>query len=159
VATKADALAPIPIETLLIFPELLRKLHRWGVRTLGELAALPEIGIVERLGEPGYQLRRIALGQATDLLNLSLPTVEYTLHQEFDDTLELLEPILFVISGQLHDLTAKLQQHGKAARRIIVTLSPDFVRVLDLPLAMRDPLALLKQVHCHWNQNRRRRLF
>jgi protein ImuB len=143
---EADALAPIPIETLLIFPELLRKLHRWGVRTLGELAALPEIGIVERLGEPGYQLRRVALGHATDLLNLSLPTVEYSLHQEFDDPLELLEPILFVISGQLHDLTAKLQQHGKAARRIIVTLSPDFVRVLDLPLAMRDPLALLKQV-------------
>jgi protein ImuB len=143
---EADALAPIPIETLLLFPDLLLKLHRWGVRTLGELAALPEIGVVERLGETGYQLRRLALGQATDLLNLSLPAVEYSLHQEFDDPLELLEPILFVISGQLHDLTAKLQQHGKAARRIIVTLSPDFVRVLDLPLAMRDPLALLKQI-------------
>jgi len=143
---EADILAPIPIDMLLISPELLLKLHRWGVRTLGELAALPEIGVVERLGETGYQLRRVALGQSTDLLNLSLPPVEYSLHQEFDDPVELLEPILFVVSGQLHDLTAKLQQHGKAARRIIVTLSPDFVRVIDLPLAMRDPLALLKQV-------------
>jgi protein ImuB len=143
---EADILAPIPIDTLLISPELLLKLHRWGVRTLGELAALPEIGVVERLGETGYQLRRVALGRATDLLNLSLPPVEYSLHREFDDPVELLEPVLFVVSGQLHDLTAKLQQHGKAARRIIVTLSPDFVRIIDLPLAMRDPLALLKQV-------------
>src|ERR1700691_3769261 len=66
---EPDILAPIPIDTLLISPELLQKLHRWGVRTLGELAALPEIGVVERLGETGYQLRRVALGRATDLLN------------------------------------------------------------------------------------------
>lgn len=181
---EADVLSGIPIDTPLISPELLLKLHRWGVRTLGELAALPEVGVVERLGEAGYQLRRLALGQGADLLHLSLPPIEYTLHQEFDDAIELLEPILFVVSGQLHDLTAKLNSNGKAARRIIVTLTllddpgiakrgtdrsvhghqppPDglltggdrevcppfrnFVRVLDLPLAMRDPLALLKQV-------------
>ena len=147
---EADILDPIPIDTLLISPDLLLKLNRWGVRTLGELAALPEIGVVERLGETGYQLRRIALGQSTDLLNLSLPPVEYSLYQEFDDPAELLEPILFVVSGQLHDLTAKLQQHGKSTRRVIVTLSlangTNFVRLLDLPVAMRDPLALLKQV-------------
>jgi protein ImuB len=143
---EADALSNIPIDTPLISPEMLLKLHRWGVRTLGELAALPEIGVVERLGEAGYQLRRIALGEAINLLHLSLPPIEYTLQQEFDDPVHLLEPLLFVISGQLHELTAKLQQHGKAARRIIVTLSPGFVRVLDLPMSMRDPLALLKQV-------------
>lgn len=153
----AKALSDIPIDTPLISPELLLKLHRWGVRTLGELAALPEIGVVERLGEAGYQLRRLALGQGADLLHLSLPPIEYTLRQEFDDAIALLEPILFVVSGQLHDLTAKLNSNGKAARRIIVTLTlvddpgrcppfRNFVRVLDLPLAMRDPLALLKQV-------------
>jgi protein ImuB len=147
---EGDALSGISIDTPLITPEMLIKLHRWGVRTLGELAALPEIGVVERLGEAGYQLRRVALGQVTDLLHLSLPPVEYTLYQEFDDALELLEPILFIVSGQLHDLTAKLMGNGKAARRIIVTLTlvngANFVRLLDLPLAMRDPLALLKQV-------------
>ncbi len=150
---EADALSPIPIDTPLISPELLLKLHRWGVRTLGELAALPEIGVVERLGEAGYQLRRLALGKGNDLLHLSLPPVEYTLRKEFDDALALLEPILFVVSGQLHDLTVKLRSNGKAARRVIVTLTladdpgiRNFVRVIDLPVAMRDPLALLKQV-------------
>jgi protein ImuB len=50
----------------------------------------------------------------------------------------------------LHELTRKLQQHGRSASRVRVTLSldraPEFVCSLDLPFAMRDPLALLKQV-------------
>lgn len=154
---EADALAAIPIDTPLISPDLLLKLHRWGVRTLGELAALPEIGVVERLGEPGYQLRRLALGQGADLLHLSLPPIEYTLSQEFDDALELLEPILFIVSGQLHDLTAKLNANGKSARRIILTLTlvdgAHFVRLIDLPVPMRDPLALLKQVQFSLDAN------
>lgn len=147
---EADALAGIPIDTLLIFPELLVKLERWGIRTLGELAALPEIGLVERLGEAGARLRRAALGKDTEPLKVSSPAEEYSLFQEFDDPMALLEPLLFVISDQLHDLMAKLQHNGKAARRIVVGLSlasgAQFTRVLDLPVAMRDPLALLKQV-------------
>jgi protein ImuB len=143
---EADALADIPVAALDISPELLLKLQRWGIRTLGGLAALPEIGVVERLGETGYQLRRMALGQTAEPLHLSLPAEEYSLHQEFDDPVELLEPIIFVISAQLHELTAKLERNGKAARRVIVTLSPDFIRTLDLPVPVRDPAALLKQV-------------
>ena len=40
-----------------------------GIRTLGDLAALPEIGLAERLGEAGCRLRRLALRQSTDLLD------------------------------------------------------------------------------------------
>jgi protein ImuB len=131
-------------------PELLATLRRWGIRTLGDLAALPEIGVRERLGEAGCQLRRIALGQQEDWLRLSRPPEECTAREEFDYPVELLEPLLFVIAAQLRDLTAKLQRNGQAARRIAIaaTLDPsgEAVRSVELPLAMRDPQALLKQI-------------
>jgi len=62
----------------------------------------------------------------------------------------LLEPLLFLISAQLHDLAGELKRHGQAARRITVVLrledGIEFRRVLELPFPMRDPKALLKQV-------------
>ena len=41
---EAEALASLPIAALPAAPELVMTLSRWGIRTLGELAALPEIG-------------------------------------------------------------------------------------------------------------------
>lgn len=147
---KAEILSGISIEALPAEPDLLVTLHRWGLRTLGDLAALPEIGIAERLGEAGHRLRALALGQHVDLLRLSRSPTEYTAREEFEHAVELLEPLLFVISAQLHDLTARLQQNGRAAIRIAVIASTDsgseIDRSIELPVAMRDPKALLKQV-------------
>lgn len=147
---EAQALAEIPIQALPADPELLLTFERWGIRTLSELAGLPEIGITERLGEAGCQLRRLALGQSVDPLHLWPRPTEYMVRQEFDHPVELLEPLLFVISAQLHELTAKLQQNGQAAIRLTITASfergGEIARYLDLPIAMRDPIALLKQV-------------
>ena len=63
---EAEALADIPIASTPAPPDLIVTMERWGIRTLGELAALPEAGIAERLGEPGIQLRRLALGEGGD---------------------------------------------------------------------------------------------
>ncbi|HEX3879779.1 MAG TPA: hypothetical protein VHW24_22505 [Bryobacteraceae bacterium] len=147
---EAKALSGISIDALPVEPDLLATLQRWGLRTLGDVAALPEIGITERLGQAGHRLRALALGKHVDLLHLSRPAAEYTAREEFDDPVELLEPLLFVISAQLHDLTAKLERNGRAAIRIAVIASTDscaeIVRSIELPVAMRDPKALLKQV-------------
>lgn len=154
---EAETLSVIPLNALPVAPDLLATLQRWGLHTLGDLAALPEIGITERLGEAGRRLRRLALGQCEDLLRLSHPATEYTARNEFDHPIEVLEPLLFVISAQLHDLTAKLQQNGRAVIRITLAASPDsgneIVRSLELPFAMHDPKALLKQVQLSLEAN------
>ena len=53
VGKEADVLAPLPVEVLPVSSELHSTLLRWGINTLGDLAALPEIGLVERFGEDG----------------------------------------------------------------------------------------------------------
>lgn len=147
---EAQVLAAIPIEVLPTTPELILTLRRWGIRTLGELAALPEAGLVERLGAAGSQLRCLALGQGDSVLDIKPPTSEYTTRQELDYPIELLEPLLFVISAHLHELMRKLNQNGYATNRMTVTLRLDgggtFTKIIELPVAVRDPISLLKQI-------------
>src|SRR5688500_15429789 len=60
---EAETLAPLPLD-LLDLPEDRHDLfRRWGLATLGDLAALPAKGLAERLGPDGPRLRRLALGQ------------------------------------------------------------------------------------------------
>jgi protein ImuB len=59
-------LAKVSIATLDLAPELIATLGRWGVRTLGELAALPREGLAARLGPPGLRAHDLALGLDRD---------------------------------------------------------------------------------------------
>jgi protein ImuB len=147
---EAQALAGIPIEALPTVSEMILTLHRWGIRTLGELAALPEAGLVERLGAAGARLRRLALGQGDSLLDIEPPAIEYTARQELDHPIELLEPLLFVISRHLHELTRQLNQYGCATNRVTISLKLDdggtYTKIVEFPVAVRDPVSLLKQI-------------
>lgn len=146
---ESDALASLPIEALPAAPELPATLARWGIRTFGELAALPEMGLMERLGVEGSRLRKLALGQGDSILNIRSPANEYTIRRQLDDPIHTLEPLLFVLSALLHELTGRLQQEGQATNRITVDLALDrgeFQRALDLPVPVRDAQALLKQI-------------
>lgn len=147
---EAQALAPIPVEALPAAPDQILTLRRWGIRTLGELGALPEAGLVERLGASGSRLRHLALGHGDSVLDIQPPAIDYTAHQELDHPVELLEPLLFVLSSMLHELTRKLQRNGGAASRVTVTLTLErrktFQKDIDLPVAVCDPVALLKQI-------------
>lgn len=66
-------------------------LNRWGIRTLGELAALPETALISRLGQQGRRLQLLARGEADHLLVPEEP--EFTLSETtaLDSPLELLD--------------------------------------------------------------------
>ena len=59
-------LAKVPITTLDLAPDLAATLGRWGVRTLGEVAALPREGLAMRLGPSGLRAHDLALGLDRD---------------------------------------------------------------------------------------------
>lgn len=59
----AAALAGAPLSLLELPEETAVRLGRWGIRTLGELAALPTAGVFERLGGNGVRLQRLARGE------------------------------------------------------------------------------------------------
>lgn len=146
---EIEVLGHLSVHVLHDNPELIETLERWGIHTLAEFAALPPLGVVERLGEAGERLLRLSLGQLERPLNAIPPPAEFVARQEFDHPVELLEPLLFLLSALLHDLTAKLVRYGLATDCFTLRCSLDgqreHVRALEFPMALRDPLAILKQ--------------
>ena len=103
-------------------PRMLAVLNRWGIRTLGELAALPETALISRLGQQGRRLQLLALGEADHLLVPEEP--EFTLSETtaLDNPLTLLDSLLFVLSPMLETILRKAMDRAYALRSIRLTL-------------------------------------
>ena len=96
---EAEVLGELPIGALPATAEFLETLDRWGIATFADLAALPPIGLVERLGEDGERMRRLARGETNRPLQIAPIPEEYTASHILEQPLALLEPLLFVISS------------------------------------------------------------
>jgi protein ImuB len=147
---EAEALGDLPVEALPATAEFLETLDRWGIVTLADLAALPAIGLVERLGEEGERMRRLALGQGNRPLQIAPTPRDYTASLTLDQPLALLEPLLFVISSLIHDLVRQLKHQALATNRMTLRLELEggatHTRTLEFPLPVHDTGVLLKQM-------------
>ena len=83
-------------------------LHRWGIHTLGELAALPQDELAARLGPEAVRLWEQASGRSTRLLRLVRPPEIFAEQIEFEHEIETAEPLLFVLQRFLEQLTRRL---------------------------------------------------
>lgn len=121
-----DFLAPLPVGLLrsrLELAEVADMLERLGVRTLGELAALPAPAVAERFGHPGLLALELSHGRDTPLLarrppepvveRLELP--EAALGPQLERALELL----------IARVLARPERRGRSLRA--VALSARFV--------------------------------
>jgi protein ImuB len=145
---EAEALAPLPLYLLGGSSEFARTLDTWGIRTFGEFAALPPLGIAARLGEEGIAMQRLARGQGDRLLRVSKEPLEFFEEFEPESTLDLLEPVLLLLGRMLNDLCARLRAHALAVNEIRLRLklerAPDHAATLCLPVPMLDAQVFLK---------------
>jgi protein ImuB len=140
---EARVLGTLSIDCLPPDPEIFQTLDLWGVRSLGDLARLPEDGLAGRLGSRGLWLQKLARGALDRPLRpVPIETV-YEESAEFDHPIELREPLLFIIGRFLFDLTAKLRAQSLAANVLILILNKQ-ERKLSLPFPSRDVKFLLK---------------
>ena len=112
---EARSLAPLPVETLPLPPEMRETLHRWGVRTFQSLAALPAVALVERLGQEGLYIQKLARGEIARPLLTFEPHAEFAASFEFDDPVETLESIFFILHRLLQNLCTRLLSTAQAA--------------------------------------------
>ena len=145
---EAKFLAPLPLSLLSPSPELLETLHRWGIRRFQDLAALPPLGIAERLGPEGLHLREQARGEATRKL-LPIPDpLRFEDEVELDYPIELLEPLAFLLARLINGLTTRLATRGLATDELRLRLKLEtrgaHERTLRLPVPSLDAKAFLK---------------
>lgn len=153
---EAELLKGVPVEVLDPAPEVLAVLSRWGIRTFGQLAALPSLALSQRLGQEGLRLQRLAQGQSTRIL---VPTSAPTVFEEemaFEHAVEDLESLAFVFNRLLSQLILRLSNRslaiGELYLELLLDLAADgvtateklFVRSLKLPVPTIDSMLLLK---------------
>src|SRR6266487_2351743 len=88
--------------------EILRILHKWGIHTLGQLAALDKEELRNRLGPEVVRLWERANGTATRLLKFVQPPESFDESFEFDHEIETAEPLLFMLRRFLEQLALRL---------------------------------------------------
>ena len=122
VGEEAQHLAPLPVVTLPLSPETLATLDSWGVRTFQSLAALPSVAIVERLGQEGLYIQKLTHGTIFRPLLTFEPEAEFAASFEFDDPVETLESIFFILNRLLQELCARLLSAAQAASELRLTI-------------------------------------
>lgn len=104
---EARALASLPLAVLPLTAEETETFARWGIHTLGALAALPEKELTARLRQQGRKLRQLARGEAQHLLLPAAAAFVLEEQMELDAPVELLDSLLFVLGAMLDQLIAR----------------------------------------------------
>ena len=120
---EARRLASLPVHVLPIAPEMFEILNGWGIRTFQSLAALPTVAIVERLGQEGLYLQRLAQGQINRPLLTIESEAEFVESFEFDDPVETLESLFFILNRLLQQLCSKLISAALSAHELRLTIA------------------------------------
>lgn len=146
-------LAPLPIETAEPPEEVADILAAWGLRTLGDLVALPKSDIVRRLGPAGLALWERAAGETTRPLDPVTPPRTFDAAMELENPIETLEPLLFLLRRFLDRLTLELRAAGLVAAALQLVLPLDdgreHTRAFRLPEPTSDPEILFRALHSH----------
>lgn len=150
---SVDAMTSLPVRALPLPPDRIAFLLRVGVLTVGDLARLPKAEALSRLGPRGAEALAVAAGfDPAPLVPFTLPPV---LEEEtsFDDGVQSIEPVLFVLRGATSRLSARLEARGEACTRLDIELPYDasiarrvlaergFVTTEGDPSSARQPLS------------------
>jgi len=162
---EAAAVAPLPIALLGDLPrtkdqeprtrdqgpDQLATFRRWGLRTLGDLAALPSDDLAARLGRQDTDWQCLARGEDGRPLVPSVPEERFEQTLELEWPIEELEPLSFVLGRLMESLEAHLVQRDRGAAVLHVrlhliktdgTTREVYERSLQLPVPIRDSRTL-----------------
>lgn len=113
---EACVLASLPVAVLELEPEQEETFLSWGIKALGALATLPQKELIARIGQTGYRLQTLARGEYQHLLVPAEPPVDSVLSEstELEHPVDLLEPLLFLLSRMLEQILARAAEHALA---------------------------------------------
>ena len=162
----AAAIAPLPLDTLRALTiedgeddpraaarvtlraiaNRLETFRRWGLTTLGDIAALPSAELSERLGQGGLALQQLARGVDRQPLVPDPAVPRFVAAIDLEWPIDALEPLSFVLARLLDPLSSAMERADRAAAALRLDLRlvdrTTHARVLPLPAALRDARVL-----------------
>src|SRR3977135_2025193 len=88
--------------------QILSILRKWGIDNLGQFARLDKEGLNARLGPVAVRLWERARGQSVRPLRFVHPAETFAESFEFENDVEMLEPLLFILRRFLEQLSHQL---------------------------------------------------
>src|SRR5438876_5893643 len=128
-------------------------LHKWGIHTLGQLAALDKEQLGARLGPEAVRMWERANGQFNRELKLVRPPESFAETFEFENEIETAQPLLFILRRFLEQLAIRLGAIYLVAKelalRITFTDKQIYERVFKIPQPTNDADLLFRMLHTH----------
>jgi protein ImuB len=133
--------------------QILAILHKWGIHTLGQLAALDKEQVGARLGREAVRMWERANGHSSRLLKLIRPPESFEENFEFENEIETAEPLLFMLRRFLEQLSLRLSAIYLVAKeltlRITFSNKQRYKRLFKIPEPTNDVDLLFRMLHTH----------
>jgi protein ImuB len=124
-AAEAVELAKLPLTALGLEEDPRETFAIWGIRTLGELAALPEVELISRLGQQAKAWRQAAWGELPHMFEPMEPEFALREYLAFEDPVEEMESLLFVGGRMIDALLERARDRALALARLTVGMKLD----------------------------------
>src|SRR6266699_1683580 len=133
--------------------QILAILHKWGIHTLGQLAALDKEQLAARLGPEAVRMWERANGKSERLLKLVRPPESFDESFEFENEIETADPLLFMLRRFLAQLTLRLSAIYLVAKeltlRITFTNKQQYEHCFKIPQPTNNVDLLFRMLHTH----------
>src|SRR5882672_12318506 len=133
--------------------EIFATLHKWGIHTLGQLAALDKEQLGARLGPEAIRMWERANGRSHRLLKLVRPPESFQESFEFEGEIETAEPLLFMLRRFLEQLAVRLAAIYFVAKELTLRITfgnkQIYERVFKIPQPTNDVDLLFRMLLTH----------
>jgi protein ImuB len=133
--------------------EIFAILHKWGIHTLGQLAALDKEQLGARLGPEAIRMWERANGRSSRLLKLIRPPESFEESFEFEREIETAEPLLFMLRRFLEQLAVRLAAIYLVAKELTLRITfankQSYERVFKIPQPTNDVDLLFRMLQTH----------
>ena len=149
---SAPVFSAIPCEALRLDGDTVAKLYHLGIRTIGQLLAVPREQLPARFGP--LLTRRIdqLLGHAPEPLVPLDPPAVVSARMDFDGVVTSAEALWAVFRELLGRVITQLERRGRGARELDVTFTrayaPPLLETIRLSRPSRDPVSLFNLFRC-----------
>ncbi|PYK28145.1 MAG: hypothetical protein DME52_01915 [Verrucomicrobia bacterium] len=133
--------------------EIFAILHKWGIHTLGHLAALDKQELGARLGPEAVCMWERANGRSNRVLKLVRPPESFEESFEFEHEIETAEPLLFMLRRFLEQLAVRLGAIYLVAKELTLRITfgnkQTYERVFKIPQPTNDVDLLFRMLQTH----------
>jgi protein ImuB len=117
---EATALSGLPIALLEIPDDHAETLAIWGIRTLGELAALPKADVIARLGQNASTWLNLAIGEHAHTFQPIEAAFALREFCEFETPVEQMDSLLFVGARMIDSLALRAATRAMSLATVVV---------------------------------------